>query len=144
MSDPVLTPNFEPVEVAGAVNGTEIVYDLLDRLAEQLLQSDALRETDCYTSYQATLTISLQDVYPLVVVARVEAGTFNPQQPSRAITLNVPVVEADAVRARSGSQPANLERFIDDAGAMVPQAAAPKKKYYVPSGRPRGRPRKVS
>jgi hypothetical protein len=140
-----LTANMEMIDTPGSVSGAEIVYDICDRLAEKLLSSDCLRESDAYSSYAATITATVQltDVYPVAVAATIHVGTIHPQQPSRTIALDVPAVEADMVRARSGSPPANLERFTtDDAGATV-QAAAPKQKYYVPTGRPRGRPRKA-
>jgi hypothetical protein len=140
-----LTANMEMIDTPGSVSGAEIVTDLLDRLAEKLLAFDSLRESDAYGSYSARVTVELQlvDVYPVTVAAAIQVGTVDPQQPSRTIALDVPAVEADMVRARSGSPPANLERFIDDSAGATVQVAAPKQKYYVPTGRPRGRPKKA-
>jgi hypothetical protein len=149
MSDPVLTPNFEPVEVAGSVSGSDVVLDICDRLAEKLLLSDSLRESDAYSSYSAQITVTLQltDVYPTEIATAIQVNTVDPKQPSRAITLDVPTVEADEARARLGLQPSpNLERFADDdaAGAEMAKVAAPtRRRYYTPTGRPRGRPRKA-
>jgi hypothetical protein len=147
MSDPVLTPNFEPVEMTGAVSGSDVIQDLLDRVGERLSLCNDLRPTDSYSAYAARVTVEIQltDVAPVEVTAHVAVGSIDPRQPSQQITLNVPTVEAAGIMERSGLQPASLERFADDdaARAAAEETAAPKRKrFYVASGRPRGRPRK--
>jgi hypothetical protein len=139
-----LTANMEMIDTPGSVSGAEIVYDICDRLAEKLLSSDCLRESDAYSSYAATLdvTVQLVDVYPVAVSAQVAVGAVDPRQPSRRMAVAMPDVTADEVRQRSGSVPANLEYSIHDHAAAQP-AAPQRKRYYVATGRPRGRPKKA-
>lgn len=139
-----LTTNTEIVDAALPISGGDVVQDLLDRLAEKLLSSDSLRGTDAYQSYSACVTVTLQlvDVYPVEVAAEVQVGTIDPQRPAKTMAFALPNVQAEEVRERSGLPPANLEYSIHD-NAAVP-APTPKKRYYTPTGRSRGRPRKFS
>jgi hypothetical protein len=129
MTDATLQPNMELVGVPGAISGTAIIDDLLNRIGERLSRDCALRETDAYQGYSATVQINLQlaDVYPVEVAAQVAVGTVDAAQPSTRIAMNV---TADVVTARAGTEP-SLERFIEgDAGAPA-EAPAPQRRQYV-------------
>jgi hypothetical protein len=127
----------EVVEVAGSISGTEVVNDLLDRVAEKLMRFDCLRSTDSYQSYSARVTVELQltDFDTSTVSTGIEVGTIDPAQPSTLAAISLPTVAAAEVRA--GLEPApNLERPIidSDAAAGAPEAAeaqAPQPRQYI-------------
>ena len=47
----------EAVAVPGRISGSEIVYDLCDRIAEKLSKSCDLRQSDSYAGYSAKITV---------------------------------------------------------------------------------------
>jgi hypothetical protein len=47
----------EAVSVPGSVSGSEVINDLLDRVAEKLSKSCNLRQSDSYAGYTATVTV---------------------------------------------------------------------------------------
>jgi hypothetical protein len=115
--------DFEPISVPGAISGSAIIDDLLNRISEKLSRDCALRETDAYQGYSATVQIRLQlaDVYPVEVAAQVEVGTINPGQPSEQITVDTATVTADEVQERAGFESLSLERLVDESGFTLPK-----------------------
>lgn len=134
MSSANFEPVMEVVRVPGTISGPGVIDDLCNRIADQLAHDCNLRQSDSYRGYsfKATIEIQLEDVYPVAISATVTMGAFNPQLPSRRMALGSEV---------SGEMPdsSRLERPVDETG-FVPPAAVPRR-YYQPTGNPRGRPK---
>jgi hypothetical protein len=117
-----MEPSMEVIATPGAISGTGVIDDLLNRIAAQLERSCDLRASDCYTGYAARVRIDLQlhDVYAVEATAQVAVGSIDPTQPSQRITLG-PTVQAEAEPA-----PGSLERPVDPAGITT---EAPARQY---------------
>jgi hypothetical protein len=126
------------ISVPGAISGTVIIDDLLNRIGDRLARDCSLRSTDAYRAYSARVTVELQlhDVYEAEVTAEVQVGSIDGQQASQQIVIEE-AATADAACNRSGLQPSSLERPIDFGSAAVNEAAAPMRRQYV--SRIRGR-----
>jgi hypothetical protein len=132
------------VDVPASISGEDILSDLLDRIAERLILTNSLRAVDCYRGYSARVTVELQldDIDTVAISTEVEVGSIDPLRPSERITAGASA-RAEQVQERTGHQPPMLEKPIDDAGVAALEAVAPKRKrFYVTTGRPRGRPPK--
>jgi hypothetical protein len=117
----------EPVAIPGRINGTSIIDDLCDRIAEKLAKNCDLRAVDSYSGYAAKVRIELQllDIDPVEVSVEVAAGKINSLLPSARIDLDSEVL-AEATES------ASLERPIDPDGAT--EAAVKERRHYTPRG----------
>ena len=115
MMNSTLTPSMEAVAVPGRISGSAIIADLLKRIGERLSGDCNLRASDAYGGYsfQAAITIQLNDVYPVEVATVVEAGRIHPHRPALRIDLGTEVTAAEPA--------VNLERPVDPAGFMEPE-----------------------
>ncbi len=116
------TITMNPVGIEGRISGSSVIDDLLGRIGEKLARHDGLRATDSYSSYNATVSISLDlvDVDTTTVATSISVGQMPappaaPIAPSpKAVTLVVPPVVASIVIERREPLPSDtLERQVD-------------------------------